>query len=174
MAKNQKPKVNIIFLGGVDGIGINCTAFEYEDDIIIVDCGLAFPEDDMLGVDIVVPDLTYLEGKAEKVRGLLITHGHEDHIGAVPYFLSKFPNCPVYAGRLTLGILEGKLQEHGIRNAKLIEIRAGDCITVGCFQSEFINVNHSMPDACAICITTPCGRILHTGDFKVEIGRAHV
>jgi ribonuclease J len=168
MAKNQKPKVNIVFLGGVDGIGINCTAFEYQDDVIVVDCGLAFPEDDMLGVDIVVPDLSYLESRAEKVRGLLITHGHEDHIGAVPYFLSKFPNCPVYAGRLTLGILEGKLQERGIRNAKLVEIRAGDQITAGCFQAEFINVNHSMPDACAICISTPCGRILHTGDFKVD------
>ncbi len=168
MAKNKKPKVNIVFLGGVDGIGINCTAFEYENDIIIVDCGLAFPEDDMLGVDIVIPDFSYLESNQEKVRALLITHGHEDHIGAVPYFLQKFPDCPVYSGRLTLGILEGKLQEHGIRNAKLIETSAGSTVLAGCFSAEFIKVNHSMPDACAICITTPCGRILHTGDFKVD------
>ena len=168
MAKNKKPKVNIVFLGGVDGIGINCTAFEYENDIVVVDCGLAFPEDDMLGVDIVIPDLSYLESNAEKVRALIITHGHEDHIGAVPFFLKKFPDCPVYSGRLTLGILEGKLQEHGIRNARLMEASAGETVTVGCFTAEFIKVNHSMPDACAICLSTPCGRILHTGDFKVD------
>ncbi|MBR6562420.1 MAG: ribonuclease J [Clostridia bacterium] len=168
MSKTKKPKVNIVFLGGVDGIGMNCTAFEYENDIIIVDCGVAFPEDDMLGVDLVIPDFTYLENNVEKVRGLLITHGHEDHIGAVPYFLKKFPSVPVYAARLTLGILEGKLSEHGIRNARLNEVRAGDTVELGCFSTEFINVNHSMPDACAMCITTPCGRILHTGDFKVD------
>jgi ribonuclease J len=168
MSKSKKPKVNIVFLGGVDGIGMNCTAFEYEDDIIIVDCGVAFPEDDMFGVDLVIPDFSYLESNAGKIRGLLITHGHEDHIGAVPYFLLKFPEVPVFAARLTLGILEGKLQEHGIRNARLNEIRAGDCVRLGIFHTEFINVNHSMPDACALCITTPCGRILHTGDFKVD------
>ena len=168
MSKNKKPKVKIIFLGGVDGIGMNCTAFEYENDIIVVDCGVAFPEDDMLGVDLVIPDFTYLESNAEKLRGLLITHGHEDHIGAVPYFLKKFPQCPVYAARLTLGILEGKLSEHGIRNARLHEVQAGNSVTLGCFDTEIINVNHSMPDACAMCITTPNGRILHTGDFKVD------
>ncbi len=168
MSKSKKPTVKIIFLGGVDGIGMNCTAFEYANDIIIVDCGVSFPEDDMLGVDLVIPDFSYLENNAEKVRGLLITHGHEDHIGAVPYFVQKFPSVPVYATRLTLGILEGKLQEHGIRNAKLYEVHAGDTVNSGCFQAEFIKVNHSMPDACAICITTPCGRILHTGDFKVD------
>ena len=160
--------MKIIFLGGVDGIGMNCTAFEYENDIIVVDCGVSFPEDDMLGVDLVIPDFTYLENNAEKVRGLLITHGHEDHIGAVPHFLLKFPTVPVFAARLTLGILEGKLSEHGIRNAKLHEVHAGDNIKLGCFSTEFINVNHSMPDACAMCISTPCGRILHTGDFKVD------
>ncbi len=168
MAKTKKPKVKIVFLGGVDGIGMNCTAFEYANEIIIVDCGVAFPEDDMLGVDLVIPDFTYLENNAEKVRALLITHGHEDHIGAVPYFLQKFPKIPVYATRLTLGIIEGKLSEHGIRNAKLHEVSAGDTVNFSAFQTEFINVNHSMPGACAICITTPCGRILHTGDFKVD------
>lgn len=168
MSKSKKPNVKIIFLGGVDGIGMNCTAFEYANDLIIVDCGVSFPEDDMLGVDLVIPDFTYLENNQEKVRGLLITHGHEDHIGAVPYFLKKFPSVPVFATRLTLGIIEGKLQEHGIRNAKLHEVHVGDNVNLGCFQSEFINVNHSMPDACAICITTPCGRIMHTGDFKVD------
>ena len=122
----------------------------------------------MLGVDLVIPDFTYLENNAEKVRALLITHGHEDHIGAVPYFLQKFPNVPVMSARLTLGILEGKLQEHGIRNAKLHEVHAGDIVNLGNFHAEFINVNHSMPDACAICINTPCGRIMHTGDFKVD------
>ncbi len=166
--KNKTPKVKIIFLGGVDGIGMNCTAFEYENDIILVDCGVAFPEDDMLGVDLVVPDFTYLENNAEKLRGLLITHGHEDHIGAVPYLLKKFNNLPVFATRLTLGIVELKLQEHNIKNAKLHEVRAGSVIDLGVFSSEFINVNHSMPDACAICISTPCGRIFHTGDFKVD------
>ncbi len=168
MAKEKKSKVKIIFLGGVDGIGMNCTAFEYENDIIIVDCGVAFPEDDMLGVDLVIPDFTYLENNVEKVRGLLITHGHEDHIGAVPYFLQKFNNIPVFATRLTLGIIENKIAEHGIRNAKLNEVYAGDKISLGVFRAEFIHVNHSMPDACAICINTPCGRILHTGDFKVD------
>ncbi len=168
MSKSKNPKVKIIFLGGVDGIGMNCTAFEYGNDIILVDCGVAFPEDDMLGVDLVIPDFAYLENNVEKLRGLLITHGHEDHIGAVPYFLQKFPNVPVYASRLTIGILEGKLSEHGIRNSKLHEVHAGDTVDLGCFQTEFIKVNHSMPDACALCITTPCGRILHTGDFKVD------
>ncbi len=168
MSKTKKTKVNVVFLGGVDGIGMNCTAFEFENDIIIVDCGVSFPEDDMLGVDLVIPDFSYLENSQEKVRGLLITHGHEDHIGAVPHFLKKFPTVPVFATRLTLGILEGKLSEHGIRNAKLNEVKAGDVIKLGCFETEFINVNHSMPDACAMCISTPCGRILHTGDFKVD------
>ncbi|MBR4950954.1 MAG: ribonuclease J [Clostridia bacterium] len=166
--KEKKSKVKIIFLGGVDGIGMNCTAFEFENDIIIVDCGVAFPEDDMLGVDLVIPVFNYLELNAHKVRGLLITHGHEDHIGAVPYFLKKFPAVPVFATRLTLGIIEGKLQEHNIKNPKLQEVYAGDTVGLGVFECEFINVNHSMPDACAICIGTPCGRILHTGDFKVD------
>ena len=165
---SKKPKVKVIFLGGVDGIGMNCTAFEYENDIILVDCGVAFPEDDMLGVDLVIPDFNYLENNAEKVRGLVITHGHEDHIGAVPYLLKKFNTLPVYATRLTLGIIELKLQEHNIRNAKLNVVHAGDNIDLGVFGVEFIHINHSMPDSCALCISTPCGRILHTGDFKVD------
>ncbi|MBO4277794.1 MAG: MBL fold metallo-hydrolase, partial [Clostridia bacterium] len=122
MPKNKKPSVGVVFLGGVDGIGMNMTAFSYANDIIAVDCGVSFPEDDMLGIDLVIPDFTYLERNAEKLRALLITHGHEDHIGAVPYFLKKFPGVPVYATRLTLGIIEGKLAEHGIRNAKLKEV----------------------------------------------------
>lgn len=168
MSKNKKPSVRVIFLGGVDGIGMNMTAFEYANDLVAVDCGVSFPEDDMLGVELVIPDFTYLEKNAEKLRALLITHGHEDHIGAVPYFLKKFPNVPVYATRLTLGIIEGKLAEHGIRNARLHEIHCGENTDIGVFNFEFINVNHSMPDACAMCISTPCGRILHTGDFKVD------
>ncbi len=167
MPKNKKPNVNIVFLGGVDGIGMNMTAFEYGGDIIAVDCGVMFPEDDMLGVDLVIPDFSYLEKNVEKLRALLITHGHEDHIGAVPYFLKKF-NVPVYATRLTLGIIEGKLAEHNVKNARLYEIHAGQSVTLGAFECEYINVNHSMPDSCAICINTPCGRILHTGDFKVD------
>ena len=166
--RSKKGNVKVIFLGGVDGIGMNCTAFEYGEDIILVDCGVSFPEDDMLGVDLVIPDFTYLEDNANRVKALLITHGHEDHIGAVPYFLKKFPSVPVFATRLTLGIIEGKLSEHGIRNAKLQEVHAGTIVGLGAFECEFIHVNHSMPDACAICITTPNGRILHTGDFKVD------
>ena len=169
MAKPKKQKVNVVFLGGVDGIGMNCTAFEYANDIVIIDCGVAFPEDDMLGVDLVIPDFTYLENNVEKIRGLLVTHGHEDHIGAIPHFLQKFNNVPIFAPRLTLGIIEGKLNEHNIKNARLNEVHAGDTINLGgAFQAEFINVNHSMPDACAICLTTPCGRVFHTGDFKVD------
>ena len=168
MAKTKKPKTEVVFLGGVDGIGMNMTAFSYGNDIIAVDCGVAFPEDDMLGIDLVIPDFSYLESNAEKVRALFITHGHEDHIGAVPYFLKKFPGIPVYATPLTIGIIEGKLAEHGIRNAKLCRVHAGDTVRAGVLEVEFIAVNHSMPDSCAVCISTPVGRILHTGDFKVD------
>ena len=168
--KSEKKKPNtvqIIPLGGVDGIGMNMTAFEYGEDILLVDCGMAFPEENMPGVDVVIPDFTYLVKNAHKVRGLVLTHGHEDHIGAVPYLLKKVP-CEVYGTRLTLGILDGKLAEHNIRTQDLYEVRAGEMITLGTFDVEFIHVNHSMPDAVALCITTPCGRIVHTGDFKID------
>ena len=167
-AEKKKPNtVKIIPMGGVDGIGMNMTAFEYGEDVLVVDCGIAFPGEDMPGVDVLIPDFTYLVKNAHKVRGLVLTHGHEDHIGAVPYLLKKVP-CEVYGTRLTLGILDGKLQEHNIRTEDLFEIRAGEMLTIGAFDVEFIHVNHSMPDAVALCITTPCGRIVHTGDFKID------
>lgn len=166
MTKNSK--VKIIPLGGVDGIGMNITVFEYEDDIIVVDCGVSFPENDMLGVDLVIPDTTYLQKNSDKVRALILTHGHEDHIGAVPYFLKQI-NTDIYATRLTLGILESKLAEHGLsKTASLNEVKEGDKTDIGAFSIEYIHVNHSMPDAVALCITTPVGKILHTGDFKID------
>lgn len=166
-ARAAKSPVKIIPLGGVDGIGMNITAFEYEDDILLVDCGISFPREDMPGVDVVTPDFTYLQHNEHKLRGLVLTHGHEDHIGAVPYLLKKV-KCDVYGTRLTLGILDGKLSEHNIRTEDLYEVRAGEIITLGVFDVEFIHVNHSMPDAVALCITTPHGRIIHTGDFKID------
>lgn len=166
-ASAAKSPVKIIPLGGVDGIGMNITAFEYESDIILVDCGISFPREDMPGVDVVTPDFTYLQRNEHKLRGLVLTHGHEDHIGAVPYLLKKV-KCDVYGTRLTLGILDGKLSEHNIRTEDLYEVRAGEIITLGAFDVEFIHVNHSMPDAVALCITTPHGRIIHTGDFKID------
>lgn len=172
--KNQAKKdagspLRIIPLGGVDGIGKNMTVFEYDDDIIIIDCGLAFPEDSMPGVDLVIPDTTYLEENAGKIRGLFLTHGHEDHIGAVPYLLKKL-NVPVYGTRLTLGILEGKLSEHDLLStAQLIEKKAGDVVKAGIFSVEFIRVTHSIPDSCAFCIETPAGRVIVTGDFKIDL-----
>ena len=166
MTKNSK--VKIIPLGGVDGIGMNITVFEYENDIIVVDCGISFPENDMLGVDLVIPDTTYLQKNADKIRAVILTHGHEDHIGAVPYFLKQL-NTKIYGTKLTLGILEGKLIEHGLnKTAVLNEIKAGDKTDVGAFSVEYINVNHSMPDAVALCISTPVGKILFTGDFKID------
>lgn len=166
-AAASRHAVKIIPLGGVDGIGMNITAFEYGEDILIVDCGISFPREDMPGVDVVIPDFTYLQKNAQKIRGLILTHGHEDHIGAVPYLLKKI-KCDVYATRLTLGILDGKLTEHNIRTKDLYEVRAGESLSLGIFDVEFIHVNHSIPDAVALCITTPCGRIIHTGDFKID------
>ena len=166
-ASAAKSPVKIIPLGGVDGIGMNITAFEYENDILLVDCGISFPREDMPGVDVVTPDFTYLQRNEQKLRGLVLTHGHEDHIGAVPYLLKKV-KCDVYGTRLTLGILDGKLSEHNIRTEDLYEVRAGEIISLGVFDVEFIHVNHSMPDAVALCITTPHGRIIHTGDFKID------
>lgn len=166
MTNNNKLK--IIPLGGVDGIGMNITIFEYGNEIIVIDCGISFPENDMLGVDLVIPDITYLQKNAEKVKAIILTHGHEDHIGAVPFFLKQI-NTDIYATRLTLGILEGKLSEHKLsKKATLKEIKAGDNTRIGVFNIEYINVNHSMPDAVALCITTPVGKIFHSGDFKID------
>lgn len=170
--KNNKEKsdksIRIIPLGGLNEIGKNLTVFEYENDAVILDCGMAFPDDDMLGVDIVIPDITYLHKIADKIRGIVLTHGHEDHIGALPYVLKEF-SVPVYGTRLTLGILKNKLKEHGILNqTKLNTINAGDRIKLGMFTAEFIHTNHSIADAVAIALHTPAGVILHTGDFKID------
>lgn len=162
-------KLKVIPIGGVDGIGMNMTLLEHGNDIIAIDCGVSFPEDDMPGVDLVIPDFTYLVRNENRVRGLILTHGHEDHIGAVPYLLKQM-NIPVYGTRLTLGILKLKLAEHGIKNPDLREVFPGDTELFGnAFDVEFIKVNHSIPDAVALCVTTPVGRIIHTGDFKIDL-----
>ena len=164
----KKSNVKIIPLGGLLEIGKNITVIEYEDDIIIVDCGLGFPEDDMLGVDLVIPDITYLEKNKDKIRGLVITHGHEDHIGGIPYLLKQI-NIPIYATKLTVGLIENKLEEHGLlRSTRLKEVRPGQTITLGSMKVEFIKITHSIPDSCALAITTPVGTIVHTGDFKID------
>ncbi len=164
----KKEKLKIIPLGGLDEIGKNMTAFEYGEDIMVVDCGLAFPDDEMLGIDLVIPDITYLVKNADKVRGIVLTHGHEDHIGALPYVLRQL-NVPVYGTRLTLGILNYKLEEHAMTKlVKLNQVKHGDKITLGCFRVEFIRVNHSIPDAAALAIETPVGVVIHTGDFKID------
>lgn len=161
-------KFRIIPLGGLDQIGMNITAFEYEDDIVVVDCGLSFPEDDMLGIDLVIPDITYLEENADRVRAFVITHGHEDHIGAVPYILKNL-NVPVYATRLTIALIEGKLKEHAILDkTDLHVVYFGDVIKLGRISVEFIKTNHSIADAAALALTSPAGTIVHTGDFKVD------
>lgn len=160
--------LKIIPLGGLEQIGMNITAFEYGNSIVVVDCGLAFPEDDMLGIDLVIPDITYLLDNADKVEAFVITHGHEDHIGALPYVLKEL-NVPVYATRLTLALIDGKLKEHGIlETVDRRVVAAGDVITLGAFKVEFIKTNHSIADACALAITSPVGTIVHTGDFKVD------
>ena len=156
-------------LGGLNEIGKNLAVIEYEDDIIIIDCGVAFPDDEMLGVDLVIPDFTYLEKNASKIRGLLITHGHEDHIGAIPYLLKNL-DIPVYGTRLTLGILENKLSEHHLLGQReLVTVSAGSVVKLGVFKCEFIRANHSIADSCMIAVRTPCGTILHTGDFKLDV-----
>ncbi|MEE1312974.1 MAG: ribonuclease J [Lachnospiraceae bacterium] len=165
--KNDKP-VKIIPLGGMEQIGMNITAFEYEDSIIVVDCGLAFPNEEMLGIDLVIPDVSYLKQNADKVKGLLITHGHEDHIGAIPYALKEL-NMPIYATKLTMGLIENKLKEHGMtRSIKKKVVKHGQSINLGCFRIEFIKTNHSIADAAALAIYTPAGIIIHTGDFKID------
>lgn len=164
----KEAKVKIIPLGGLEQIGMNITAIEYEDTIIVVDCGLAFPTDDMLGIDLVIPDVTYLEKNLDKVKGFVITHGHEDHIGALPYVLQRV-NVPVYGTKLTLGLIENKLKEHNLmKNTKRKVIKHGQSINLGCFRIEFIKTNHSIADAAALAIFTPAGIIVHTGDFKID------
>ena len=164
----KKSNLKIIPLGGLEEIGNNMTVFEYEDEIIIVDCGLEFPTDDMLGVDLVIPDVTYLERNKEKIKALVITHGHEDHIGAIPYFLKQI-NVPIYGTRLTIGLIKNKLEEHKLlSSAKLIEVQAGKIIDFGKMSVEFIRSCHSIPDSVMLAITTPVGTVFHTGDFKVD------
>ena len=164
----NKGKLRIIPLGGLDQIGMNITAFEYNNDIIVVDCGLAFPEDDMLGIDLVIPDTTYLEENIDRVRGLVITHGHEDHIGAIPYVLQKI-NIPVYGTKLTMALIENKLEEHAmIDNVTRHVVSFGESVSFGRLKVEFIRTNHSITDACALAITSPVGVVVHTGDFKVD------
>ncbi len=164
----KKSNVKIIPLGGLLEIGKNITVIEYEDDIIIVDCGLGFPEDDMLGVDLVIPDITYLEKYKDKIRGLVVTHGHEDHIGGIPYLLKQI-NVPIYATKLTVGLIENKLEEHNLlKSTKIKQVKPGQVITLGSMKVEFIKITHSIPDACALAIHTPVGTIVHTGDFKID------
>ncbi|MDE7444567.1 MAG: ribonuclease J [Lachnospiraceae bacterium] len=171
MKKNEQKSslgLKIIPLGGLEQIGMNITAFEYEDSIIVVDCGLSFPEDDMLGIDLVIPDVTYLKNNIEKVKGFVITHGHEDHIGALPYVLRDI-NVPIYATKLTMGIIENKLKEHNLTNhTKRKVVKFGQSINLGQFRIEFIKTNHSIVDAAALAIYSPAGIVVHTGDFKVD------
>ena len=161
-------KIKIIPLGGLEQIGMNITAFEYEDSIVVVDCGLAFPEDEMLGIDLVIPDISYLKDNIDKVKGFVITHGHEDHIGSLPYVLREI-NVPVYATKLTIGIIENKLKEHNLlKSTKRKIVKYGQTINLGEFRIEFIRTNHSISDAAALAIFSPAGLIIHTGDFKVD------
>lgn len=168
MKKLNSGSLRIIPLGGLEQIGMNITAFEYEDSIIVVDCGLAFPEDDMLGIDLVIPDVTYLKDNVDKVKGFVITHGHEDHIGALPYVLKEL-NLPIYTTKLTMGIIENKLKEHNLlRSTRRKVVRHGQSINLGKFRIEFIKTNHSIQDASALAIYSPAGIVVHTGDFKVD------
>lgn len=166
--RERQSKLQIIPLGGLGEIGKNCMAIQYQDEILVVDCGLSFPDEEMLGVDIVIPDFTYLVENREKVRGLVVTHGHEDHIGGIPYLLRQL-DIPVYATRLTMGLIEGKLQEAAIKVPQGSRaVKAGETVKVGTFSVEFIRVTHSIPDACALAIKTPVGTVLHTGDYKFD------
>ncbi len=166
--KQKRSPIKIIPLGGLDEIGKNVTCYEYANDMFIVDCGLAFPDADMLGVDLVIPDFTYLEKNVNKLRGIILTHGHEDHIGSLPYLLKKL-NVPVYGTKLTLGLVEGKLKEHGLLGKVALNVvKPRQIVKMGCMAVEFIRVNHSIPDAVALAIHTPAGVIVHTGDFKVD------
>ncbi|MCR5447388.1 MAG: ribonuclease J [Schwartzia sp.] len=163
----EPQKVQIIPLGGLGEIGKNMTVIQYEDDILLIDAGLMFPDEDMLGIDLVIPDITYLLENSDKIRGIVLTHGHEDHIGALPYVLKQI-DVPVYGTRLTLGILEGRLKENNVDCGNLHAVMPGDIINAGCFSVGFIRVNHSIPDAVGLSIKTPLGMIVHTGDFKLD------
>lgn len=168
MKNENNSRVKIIPLGGLEAIGMNMTVIEFEDSIIVVDCGMSFPSDDMLGIDLVIPDITYLRDNIAKVKGFVITHGHEDHIGALPYVLKEI--CiPIYATKLTMGLIENKLKEHNLmKNTKRKVVKHGQSINLGCFRIEFIRTNHSIADAAALAIYTPAGILIHTGDFKVD------
>ena len=168
--KKEKPtgKIRIIPLGGLGEIGKNMTVIEYNNDLVVVDCGLGFPDDDMPGIDLVIPDITYLEANKDRIRGILLTHGHEDHIGAIPYVL-RTVNPPVFGTPLTLGIIKNKLEEHTLPwKPDLRVVKAGDHVRLGAIDAEFIHVNHSIADACAIALHTPLGTLVHTGDFKLD------
>ena len=166
--KGEKAKVKIIPLGGLNEIGKNMTAIEYKNDIVIIDCGLKFPDEDMFGIDVVIPDITYLLKHKDKVSGIFLTHGHEDHIGALPYVLKQL-NVPVYGTKLTLGIVQSKLKEHNLLSTtELITVKPRDVVRLNSVSVEFIKTNHSIADSVAIAIHTPLGAVLHTGDFKVD------
>ena len=167
--KSKKPAIKAYFLGGLNEIGKNITVYECQDDMVIVDCGMAFPDEDMLGVDLVIPDFTFIEKNRDKIRGMVITHGHEDHIGAVPYLLKKL-NVPVYGTALTIGLIEGKLKEHGLTSSARLHVTPpGSHIKLGCMDVELIHVNHSIADAVALAIHSPAGVVVHTGDFKIDM-----
>ena len=169
MPKKDKGKLRIIPLGGLNEIGKNLTVLEYADDIIIIDCGLGFPDEDMLGIDLVIPDISYLEANRDKIRGIVLTHGHEDHIGAIPYVLRQI-NPPIFGTKLTLGIIKNKLEEHVLPFEPVLNcVNAGETVKLGAFSVEFIHVNHSIADACCLSITTPLGTVVHSGDFKLDI-----
>ena len=168
MKKENSRSVKVIPLGGLEQIGMNITAIEYDDSIVVVDCGLSFPEEEMLGIDLIIPDVTYLKDNIDKVKAFVITHGHEDHIGAIPYVLKEV-NVPIYATRLTMGLIESKLKEHNmLREVKRKVVKYGQSVTLGDFRVEFIRTNHSIADAAAIAIFSPAGILVHTGDFKVD------
>ena len=168
MKKEKVGSVKVIPLGGLEQIGMNITAIEYDDSIVVVDCGLSFPEEEMLGIDLIIPDVTYLKENIDKVKAFVITHGHEDHIGAIPYVLKEV-NVPIYATRLTMGLIESKLKEHNmLREVKRKVVRYGQSVTLGDFRVEFIRTNHSIADAAALAIFSPAGILVHTGDFKVD------
>lgn len=162
----QEKKLKVIPIGGLNEIGKNMTVFEYGNDIVIVDCGLSFPDDDMFGIDVVIPDFSYLTKNANKIRGMIITHGHEDHIGAIPYLVKQL-NIPIYGTKLPIGLIKNKLEEHGLKG-NLHNINAGDKLNLGVFKVETIRTTHSIADAICLAIDTPVGKIFHTGDFKID------